>query len=153
MSDRSLQESHGGEGVLVGENFDVGEPGRVIDGDMDVFPADDSADVALGVGALAGVVPALAVGDALAGAAVDPSELLDVDIEQLAWASSLVALGGLEAQPAELAHPDPGQDARHRLEGHAQALGDLRAGHPQPSESSDCLDPPPVHAIGDHARG
>ena len=76
---------------------------RVIDADVHVLPADDFADSALGVGALAGVVPALAVGDPLASAALDPSELLDVDVDQLARASSLVPLRGLQAEPAELA--------------------------------------------------
>jgi hypothetical protein len=43
---------------------------------------------------------------------VDAPELLDVDVEQLAQPRALVALRGLQPQPRELAHPDPGQDAR-----------------------------------------
>jgi hypothetical protein len=79
-------------------------------------------------------------GHTLASARADASELLDVDVEQLAWASSLVVLCGLHAEPAELAHPDPGQDPGHGQERHVERLGDLRTGHPQPSERSDHLE-------------
>jgi hypothetical protein len=44
------------------------------------------------------------------------AELLDVDVDQLTGALALVALSGLEPEPAELAHSDPGQDAGHRRE-------------------------------------
>jgi hypothetical protein len=58
--------------------------------------------------------PALSPADhTLAGAALDAAQLLDVDVDQLAGALAFVATGRLEAQPAELAHPDAGQDARH----------------------------------------
>jgi hypothetical protein len=50
--------------------------------------------------------------DALAGAALDAPKLLDVDVDQLARALAFVALGRLEPEAAELAHPDPGQDPR-----------------------------------------
>jgi hypothetical protein len=52
--------------------------------------------------------------DALAGAALDASELLDVDVDQLARPLALIALRGLHPQPAQPTHPDPGQDPRHR---------------------------------------
>ena len=44
---------------------------------------------------------------------LDPTEPLDIDVDQLAGPVALVTLGGLETDPAELAHPDPGQDSRH----------------------------------------
>ena len=48
--------------------------------------------------------------NALAGAAFDPTELLDVDVQELARPRALVPERLLEAKPSELAHPDPGQD-------------------------------------------
>ena len=44
--------------------------------------------------------------DAFAGAAFDPAELLDVDVDELARPRALVADGLLEPEPAEPAHPD-----------------------------------------------
>jgi hypothetical protein len=111
--DGAAEKPDGGDRFLVGEDLDVGQTGGVVDRDVDVFPADDIADPALGVDALAGVVPALAVGDPLASAALDPSELLDVDVDQLPGTSSFIALSGLQAEPAELAHTDPGEDPGH----------------------------------------
>jgi hypothetical protein len=70
--------------------------------------------------------------DAGPGAAVDPPEFLDVDVDQLARTSSLIALGWLRADAAELAHPDPGEDPRHGRGRHTEHLGDLWAGEPQP---------------------
>src|SRR4051794_7731203 len=86
---------------------------------------------------------------ALAGTALDPPELLDVDMDELAWALALVALGGLEAEAAQLAHPDPRQDPGNGRRRHLQDLGDLGAGHPQPPERCDHLDPALVGAIVD----
>jgi hypothetical protein len=90
------------------------------------------------------------VADALARAALDAPELLDVDVDQLAGPLALVALRGLAPQPAELAHPDPGQDARHRRERHAEQLGDLGAGEPHPPQRGDRLDAALVGAVGHH---
>jgi hypothetical protein len=87
--------------------------------------------------------------DALAGAALDASELFDVDVNQLTRPSALVALRGLQAEPAEPAHPDPRQDARHRRERHREQLGDFWAGEPQPAQRGDRLDPPLRRAVGD----
>jgi hypothetical protein len=43
--------------------------------------------------------------DAVSGAVVEPTELLDADVDQLTGSLALVALRGLEPKPAELAHP------------------------------------------------
>ena len=80
-------------------------------------------------------------GDAFAGAALDAPEFLDVDVDQLARPLALIAHCRLEAEPAELAHPDPGQDPRHRRERHVEGLGDLRAREAQPSQRRDRFDP------------
>ena len=82
----------------------------------------------------------MAADDPVAGAAVDPSELLDVDVEELAGAGALVALGGLQAEAPEAAETGAGEDPRDRRLGHLEDLGDLGAGHPQPAEGADHLD-------------
>jgi hypothetical protein len=81
----------------------------------------------------------LAVAHSLAGAALDPPELLDVDVDELAGTLALVALGRLEPQPAELAHPDPSQDPGDRGLRHREGLGDLLGGEAQPPERFDAL--------------
>ena len=83
--------------LLVFEHFDVGEPGRVIDAGVDVFPADPAASLSA------------VARDTVAGTS-NTAELLDLDVEELAWPFALVAvrrLGRLE--PRQLAQPDPGQ--------------------------------------------
>ena len=74
-----------------------GEPGRVIDADVDVFPADSVASLSA------------VARDPVAGTS-NAAKLLDVDVEELARPLALVAvrrLGRLE--PRQLAQPDPGQ--------------------------------------------
>jgi hypothetical protein len=83
---------------------------------------------------------------------VDASELLDVDVDELAGSSALVALRGLQAEPAELAHPDPRQDARDRRERHPEQFGDLGAGEAQPAQRGDRLDAVLAGACRDRAR-
>ncbi len=58
--------------------------------------------------------------DSLARAALDPAELFDVDVDELAGPSPLIALRGLLAEPAQLAHRDPGEDSRHRRQRHLE---------------------------------
>src|SRR5271155_4577639 len=72
--------------------------------------------------------------------AVDLSELLNVDVDQLTRRRAFIADRRLKAQSPELAHPDPRQDPRDGRERHIQALGDLRAGHPQTPQRSNDLD-------------
>ena len=119
---------------------------------MHVFPSDHAAVDTVAV-ASARTRVASRSGDSLAGATLDPPELLDVDVDQLAGASSFVALRGLQPEPAELSHPDPGQDPRHSRKRHLERLSDLSPGHPQPSERGDHLDPALVGAVRDPPRG
>jgi hypothetical protein len=59
---------------------------------------------------------------ALAGAALDAAQLLDVDVHKLAGPLALVAVGRLgRLQARQLAEPDTGQDALHRGERHTPA--------------------------------
>jgi hypothetical protein len=64
-----------------GRHLDVGEPGRVVDADVDKVPADQPAASA-GGGALAGAA-ALMAGHTLARPA-EAAQLLDVDMHALA---------------------------------------------------------------------
>jgi hypothetical protein len=76
-------------------------------------------------------------------------KFLDVDVDQLARALALIALGGLEPQPAQAAHANPGQDPRDRRGCHPQQLGDLRTAKAQPSQRGDRLSAQLVGAIGE----
>ena len=151
MLDSAPEERDGGDRLLVWKDLDIGQTRGVIDSDVDVLPADTPAAHAGRVGPRE-VVPAF-VGDSMAHSTLDPSELLDVDVQELAGTLALVALRGLQAEPAELAHPDPSQDPRHGRERHIERLSDLRAGHPQSPERRDHLDAPVIHSIGHQVRG
>jgi hypothetical protein len=71
------------------------------------------------------------------GAADDPAQLLHVEMDELTGSRAFVADGWLEPEPAEPAHPDPGQAPRHGRERHRQRLGDLGRGHPKPPQQGD----------------
>src|SRR5947209_6035133 len=92
------------------------------------------------------------VTNAFARTAVDPAELLDVDMNQLARSFALIALRRLETETAELAHPNPRQDPRNRRERHIERLGDLRAGETQPAQRSDRLHALLARAMRDQPR-
>src|SRR5919109_4149213 len=140
-ADRASEERDHGGGLLVRERFGVGQAGAVIDRDVHAVEANRAALDASGVTCARAASMLAEAGDAVPGALrADPSELLDVDVDELARLLAFIALRGLGAEPTELAHPDPGQDARDGRARHAQRLGDLRAGEPQPSERRDHLD-------------
>jgi hypothetical protein len=80
---RSLQEADRGCRFFVGQDFGVGEAAVVVDGDVDVLVADGAA-AAAGLVDPARVVVLRAAADTPARAALDPAELLDVDVQQLA---------------------------------------------------------------------
>ena len=67
--ERAAQEPDRGGGLLVGEHLGVGQPGAVVDRDVDELPAASCCADAGGIGDLAARVVALAAGDALARAA------------------------------------------------------------------------------------
>ncbi len=102
MLDGAAKEADRGGGLFVSKDFDVGQAGGVVDRDVHELPA-------LLVAALMVTASALAPEDSVSGPG-DPSELFDVDVDQFAWALTLVALRGLRAKTPELAHPEPGQD-------------------------------------------
>src|SRR5689334_19885756 len=98
--DGALEERDGGGRLLVGENFDVGQAGRVIDADVYEFPAGRGAAPAR---AAVGVLARAPAGDAMPDPG-DHAELFDVDVDQLARPGALVAIGRLRRlEPRELA--------------------------------------------------
>jgi hypothetical protein len=93
-----------------------------------------------------------ATADAPSCSALDPGELLDVDVDKLAGPRPLVADRLLEAEPAEFAHPDPGQDPGDRRERHPERLSDLGRGETQPPQLRDRLDTIRRPAVRDTLR-
>src|SRR3954462_12524126 len=88
-------------GLLVWEDFGVGQAGGVVDGDMHGVPSLRAAADAGGVGACALAVVAIAAGDPLASAALDAAELLDVDVDELTGPLAFIANHGRQPDPAE----------------------------------------------------
>ena len=88
---RPGQEPGAGRGLLVGQDLGVGQPGVVVDGDMDEVIANTMA--VPGVGSSAVQPPAAPLRDA--------AQLLDVDVDQLPGLVTLIAVGAAAggAQP------------------------------------------------------
>ena len=130
----AAQEADRGCGLLVGEDFDVGQAGGVVDAHVHILVADPLGAPPL---LLAAAVAVRAV-----SGPVDPSQLLDIDVDELAWVSSLVAVGRLgRVKPTELAQPHPAKHRRHRRERHVKRLADLRSRKPQLAKDHDRLHP------------
>src|SRR5213079_1143668 len=122
-----------------------------IDRDVNVVPARDPSLVAASVIDTLRRV-ALNAGDALAGASMDASQLLDVDVDQLARPRSFIAKRGLEAQPAELAHSQPLADRADGRQRQIQQLAELWRREAQPSQRCDQLLGPGARLVGHPSR-
>ena len=151
--DGSLQEGDRGRCFLVGEHFSVGEATVVVDGDVNELPADRAALAAAPVGAARPIAAGEAAADPFAGAALDPAELLDVDVHDLARTGALVAQWLLQPDPAQPAHAAALEHSRYRRDRHRECLGDLRRRHPQLPQTNDHGDPLRGGAVGDALRG
>jgi hypothetical protein len=89
---------------------------------MHVLVADGVTAFAIEVGAGRIVAKSpLASEGAFAGAALDPAELLDVDVDELARSRALVAQRPLESEPPESAQSASSQDPRDRRAGQPEA--------------------------------
>ncbi len=144
---RPLPERCRGLLLLVFEEFAVGEPGAVVDGIVDVPVADLAALSVLLAGCTAQHLVTAAVGD--------PAELLDVDVDQVAWCFVDVGVRLLR-RPLD-PHPGRGvgprqpratvaeQNLVHRRDRHPQPIGN--PGRPPPS-----ADPQPDHTTLDPSR-
>jgi hypothetical protein len=73
VGDGALEEADRGGGFLVCEDLGVGEAAVVVDGDVDVLPADRAASAPVRVEAAWPVAAGGATADAFAGAALDPA--------------------------------------------------------------------------------
>jgi hypothetical protein len=123
---------------LVREHFGVGEAAVIVDGDVDVLPADRAACVAARVAPPGPVAAGDAAADALAGAALDPAELLDVDVHELTRAAN--AHSGPAAR-ARSGRGRAGARSPNLRERHRERLGDLSSRHPQLPQRNDHRDP------------
>ena len=127
---RPGEEGAGAFLLLVGQDLGVGEPGGIVDADMDQVPAD------------ALLLAAAVAGDAMADA-VDPAELLGVDVDQLARCGPLVAdHRRLRIERRQAAETEPAQDRPDGGARQAEEPGDLRPGQalaPQPLDLGDGL--------------
>ncbi|MDX6602769.1 MAG: hypothetical protein QOF13_1971 [Solirubrobacterales bacterium] len=86
-----MQEASGGLAALVGKNLGVGQARMVVDGDMNELPPDKAHRLAVAMGAQ---LPPAVAGHPVAGLE-DATQLLDVDVDQLARLLSLIAIGRL----------------------------------------------------------
>ena len=104
---RSLEEASGGDRRLVGQLLDVGDARMVVDRDVDPVPADRSLPPAAVTGRT------LRLGQAAAGA--DASELLGVEVQQLAGSGALITDDRRPwLEPIQATQPMPAQQRIHR---------------------------------------
>lgn len=136
-----LQKGGGCGLARVAQHLDIGEPGRIIDGGMDEVLA-------------CAAVTAASVARRTVAGSVEPAQLLDIKVDQLARSLTLVAAHGLRrlgpGQQTQTCAPKPARDGRTRQ---PQGRGDRRRRHPQgPAQMQDHLDrrfgQPPCHAGG-----
>ena len=100
---RPAQKADRGERPLVAQHLDVGKTGGVVDADVNASQPSwrrRTPEPSVLVG-----LPAPAAGDPLASPTLDPPQLLDVDVDELAGASALIAPGWLE--PRRPSRPSP----------------------------------------------
>jgi len=114
--DGATEEPDAGGALLIVEDLDVGEAAGVIDGDVhDVPPGPIGAPVA-----------ALAAMGGQAGT-VEPAELLDVDVDQLAGVAAAVPVRGLGwFQPGQTVQALAAEHRADRGGGHAELGRDPR---------------------------
>jgi hypothetical protein len=126
--DRAPEEARGGRGPFVGQDLGIGQAGSVVDRDVNELPANASH--------ACGAVSVDAMTDT-----ADTPQLLDVDVDQLTRAVSLVSddrLFGLEAlEPREAG---AGQDASHGGRTQAHPGCDLWARAASSAQTQNLLD-------------
>ena len=96
-------EAHGARGLLVGSDGDEGDPGRIVDGDVEVVVPEPE------------VIPGRQAEHPVAAAVRDPAKALHVDVEELARLLADVA-DGRASEPVGVGEPAvavPAEDAVH----------------------------------------
>src|SRR5262245_39951286 len=119
---------------------------------MDVLPADHGPAPPFAIDAAAAIGAKPTATDPLPGATLDPAELLDVDVHELARPRPLVTDGGPGPRPSEPAGAVAAKHDRDGRERHRQPLGDLSRGHSQSPQRHDRRDPISRGAVRDPAR-
>ena len=131
VSDRSMEESHGGVAAFIGQDLREGEAGVVVDGDVNELPA--GAATALG----------LVGGNAMTGAE-EAAELLDVEMQQIAGAGMFVAAHGPSRfEIADTTEAFAVQNAADGSGREADSLGDVSVGPTLAAQRNDALDQGP----------
>jgi hypothetical protein len=126
--DCAAQEADRDDGLLVAENLGVHLASGAADRDVHVLPADDLTFDAVLVDVRL-VKVALDAGDPPAGAAMDATKLLDVDVDQLARDLALAALRWLQPEPSEAANADPREDPESGRSRISAISGPAMSGH------------------------
>jgi hypothetical protein len=108
--DRAVEEGDRGCRFLVREHLGVGEAAVVVDGSVDELPAGSQMSATADTPDPLPIATAH-TGDPFAGASLDPSELLGVDVDELARSRALVANRLVETDPTEPAHPVAAQNS------------------------------------------
>jgi len=129
------QEARRGGPLLVRKDLGVGEPGVIIDGDVDVFPADAAPPLP--------AVPVDAVPDA-----ADPPQLLDVEVDQLPGPGVLIAHDrswGL--QPVQPIEPQTAELRHHGRDREPVVLGDAATAPALPPAPQDLAPSVPRQAL------
>src|SRR3954452_16940130 len=93
--DRALEEADRCRRLLVGEDLDVGEPGEIVDRNVNAFPASHPAPDTSRVGQPRIAMRGRPSDDPFPRPALDAAKLLDVDVDELAGSRTLVAVDRL----------------------------------------------------------
>jgi hypothetical protein len=126
---RSLEKGNCGCFRFIGKNFDVGRPGKVIDGDVGDLPSKPS------------MLPGSIASNPMANP-LDPGEFLGIQMEKITWRLMLIPAGRLsfkEGRPTR--KPIPSQDQTNRRPGQRETPGHIRRRQPRP---------PQIQHLGDH---
>jgi len=114
--------------AFVGHDPGESDPGSVIDGDMDVFPAGAFDQIAA------------VAGDTVTGA-LDPSEFFDVQVDELTWVRALITADRRwwleQGETVELMATEEARDGGF---GEAGLPRNLEAGETQPAQRQNDRD-------------
>src|SRR5439155_12049530 len=96
--DGTFEESGRGRPAFVGEDFDVGEPGAVVDGNVDELPSGTPVSL-------------LTVSGDSVPWAIKTAEFLDVEMDQLSWVSTAIPVRRFgRRQARQPVQSEPAQD-------------------------------------------
>src|SRR5690606_7872203 len=124
------EEGRGVELTFGRQDLGIGEPGGVIDGDMQEIPTMS----------LVGMQARPARQEAMTDA-IDLPQLLDVEMDQFTRPRALVAdHRRLGLEPGQAAQTQPAQHEPHRRAGQTKSVGNGHRRHPLPPQLGDLLD-------------